>query len=288
MKKLKYQIFVGLLLAIVVYSCQKKPLERFLPDRMFTPTSINFDGGDTAITISWPASLFSAGSGATYTLEISEDTTFQGPAALTLIVDSTSRMITDDSLKDRTPYFARVKANKTPNSAESGWVESGTHFTLVGVQIFHPILPTDIIDNSVILNWTPTQGVNKILFTAANGDTMSVAVSEDENMAGQKIISGLTSSTAYSAEILAGNKSKGLLNFTTKAKLNGNNIVDLRDITDNPEVLFDTLPNIPDGSIVLLKRGLTYTIPSAYTFDKSVSIQSGLGFWYSRYLIAFQ
>jgi hypothetical protein len=148
----------------------------------------------------------------------------------------------------------------------------------VGVQIFHPILPTDIIDNSVILNWDPTPGVSKIIFTAANGDTMSVAVSADENTAGQKIVTGLTAATQYNAEIYAGTKNKGLLTFTTKDKLAGDNIIDLRGITDNPDVLYDTLSQIPDGSIVLLKRGLTYNISSAYKFDKSVTIMSGLGF----------
>jgi len=278
MKKLKYQIIVVLLLMAAVFSCQKKPIERFVPDRMFTPTAINFKNADTAVTISWPASLFSGGRGATYTLEISDDTTFQGPPVLTLIVDSTARMITDDSLQDRKPYFARVKANKTDNSAESGWVESNTHFTLIGVQFFQPILPTDVIDNAVVLNWTPTTGINKLLFTAANGDTMSVAVSADENAAGTKTVTGLTSSTTYDVELLAGTKSKGFLTFTTKEKLNGDNIIDLRGITDNPDVLYDTLPNIPDGSIVLLKRGLSYNISSSYTFDKSVTIMSGLGF----------
>jgi hypothetical protein len=149
---------------------------------------------------------------------------------------------------------------------------------LVGVQIFQPMLPTDVIDNSVILNWTPTPGVNKILFTTAAGDTMSVAISAAENTAGTKTVSGLTAGTSYSAEIFAGTRSKGLLNFTTKEKVNGDNVIDLRDITDNPDVLYDTLSQIPDGSIILLKRGLTYNISSAYKFDKSVTIMSGLGF----------
>ena len=279
MKKLKYYLPVGLLLTIVIFSCKKKELETFVPDRMFTPTAISVTGGDTTATISWPASLFSAGRGATYTLEISEDSTFQAPATLTLTVDTTFRTVTDDTLLDRKPYFARVKANQTQNSAESmDWVETDKSFKLVGVQIFHPILATDIIDNSVILNWNPTPGVSKILLTAANGDTMSVAVSADESTAGQMIVDGLTSSTQYNAEIYAGSKNKGLLTFTTKAKLDGNNIIDLREITDNPDILFDTLSQIPNGSIVLLKRGLTYNISSAYLFDKSVTIMSGLGF----------
>jgi len=278
MKKLKYQLFVGLLLMVVVISCKKEPLTAFVPNRMFTPTSITIATSDTSVHISWPASLFSAGSGVNYTLQISEDSTFQTPSALSLIVDSTSRMVTDDSLADRTTYFVRVKANKTPTAAESNWVTSSDSFSLVGVQIFYPVGNSDVIDNSVILNWIPTEGVNKIIFTAANGDTLSAPVTTVQNAAGQGIFSGLTASTSYSAEIFAGSKSKGLITFTTKAKVTGDNVVDLRGIIDNPEVLFDTLPQIADGSIVLLQRGLTYAIPSAYVLDKSVSIQSGLGF----------
>src|SRR5665213_4568727 len=108
MKNLKYQIFVGLLVTVVVYSCQKKPIEQFVPNRMFTPTAISITSGDTSVTISWPASLFSSGSGVNYTLQISVDSSFLGAPLLSLIVDSTARIITDDSLMDRTKYFARV------------------------------------------------------------------------------------------------------------------------------------------------------------------------------------
>jgi uncharacterized protein DUF5123 len=279
MKKLKSQIFVALLLTVVIISCKKVTLERFTPDRMFTPTSISITTGDTSAVITWPASLFSAGSGVTYTLEISTDSLFKSAPVLTLKVDSTAAVVTDNVIKDRTPYFARVKANATANAAGSDqWVASTTTFSLVGVQIFHPVQSTDIIDNAVILNWTTSEGVDKIIFTKANGDTMQVAVTADANDAGQQLVEGLSAGTNYTAEIFAGNKSKGILTFTTKAPVTGNNIIDLRLINDRPSVLFDTLSQIPDGAIVLLKRGLTYTIPSAYTFDKAVSIRSGLGF----------
>lgn len=277
-KKIKFTIFVVLLLSVLVFACQKKPLERFVPDRMFTPTSITFTTSDTSVTVSWPASLFSAGSGVTYTLEISEDSAFQAAPALSLVVDSTRKTISDDSLKTRTSYFARVKANKTNTGAESGWVISDTHFTLVGVQIFQPVSLSDVIDNAVILSWTPTEGINKILFTAANGDTLSAELTAEENEAGSGIFDGLMPATSYTAQIFAGNKNKGLVTFTTKQKVTGNNVVDLRGINNNPEILFDTLSQIASGSVVLLKRGLTYTIPSAFVFEKSVSIQSGLGF----------
>jgi len=278
MKKFRYQIIIPALLAFAIISCKKDLVERFTPDRMFTPTEITIKTVDTSVVISWPSSLFSAGSGVTYTLQISEDSTFQAAPALSFIVDSTAAIVTDDSLKARTSYFARVKANATNTASESAWVEAAMHFSLVGVQIFQSVQGSDILDDEVILHWTTTEGVDKIIITAPNGDTTQVNITDADNNAGQILISGLTGSTLYKAEIFAGTKSKGLVTFTTKAPVSGNNVIDLRNITDRPEVLYDTLSQIPDGSVVLLKRGLTYTFTSSYTFDKSVSIMSGLGF----------
>lgn len=278
MKKLKYQVIVAGLLALIVFSCEKKPIEKFIPNKMFTPTAVTIAGGDTTITISWPSSLFSQGSGVTYTLEISKDSMFQTTPALSLTVDTTFRTITDDTLKDRTSYFARVKANATNASAESGWVMGNMHFSLVGVQIFKPVQSEDILDDEVILRWTTASGVTNIVITKPNGDTVNVPITGADNTAGQKLIKGLTASTTYTAEIYAGTRSKGLVSFTTKAPVVGNNVIDLRGIENQPQVLYDTLSQVTDGAIILLERGVTYTIPSAYTFDKSVSIRSGLGF----------
>ena len=52
---------------------------------------------------------------------------------------------------------------------------------------------------------------------------------------------------------------------------NGQDIIDLTGI-DNANILVDTLPDIPNGSIVLLEPGRTYN--GGYAFDKSVTIQS--------------
>jgi hypothetical protein len=85
--------------------------------------------------------------------------------------------------------------------------------------------------------------------------------------------------TKYTAEIFAGARSKGLLTFTTKASQVGNNIVDLRGIAD-ANILNDTLVSgIPNGSVVLLDRGMTYDMSAtSYVIDQSLTIESGLGF----------
>ena len=89
----------------------------------------------------------------------------------------------------------------------------------------------------------------------------------------------LISGTKYTAEIFAGTLSKGTQSFTTVAPLSGN-VVDLRGISviQKPNILIDTLPDIPSGSTVLLKRGSNYKLAAAYKFDRSVTIQSGLDF----------
>jgi hypothetical protein len=85
----------------------------------------------------------------------------------------------------------------------------------------------------------------------------------------------------YTAEIYAGTKNKGIIQFTTQAGLVGN-IIDLRNISvaTKPNILTDTLPDIASGSIVLLKRGSKYGIASGanFSFNKSITIQSGLDF----------
>lgn len=278
MKKLINSSFAILLLAVVMFSCKKKPIEAFIPEQMFTPTGITITGGDTIVTISWPASLFSAGSGVTYTLEISKDSTFQATPDLSLTVNGITRTIGDDTLTDRVRYFARVKANATNNSTGSNWITSSSGFTLIGVQIFKPLQSSDIIDNAVILNWITTPGVSKIVLTDGVGNIINIPLTSADNDLGQKLITGLTAGTSYTAEIFAGTRSKGLLNFTTKTAVTGSNVIDLRGIDNRPQVLYDTLPQIASGSIVLLRRGAIYTIPASYVFNQSVSIISGLGF----------
>lgn len=281
MKKINIQIITlsvfTILTAIAVTSCKKMQVENFIPSRMFTPTSISISGGDTAVTISWPASLNASTKGVTYTLEINTDSTFQGTPNLSLTVSTTTVTVTDDTLQDNQRYFARVKANGT-NASSSYWMTDTVAFTLIGVQIFHPLQSSDVIDNAVRFTWTPSPGVSEILLTAANGDTTQVAISDSVNTAGQLIVYGLQPATSYTAQILAGHKSKGKLTFTTKSPVTGANVIDLRSITNDPLVLFDTLSQIPAGSIVLLARGQSYDFPSSYVIDKTVTIQSGLGF----------
>lgn len=65
------------MIAMLVASCEKKPVDKFSPDRFFTPTSVSVNTHQTSADISWPASLYSGKSDVSYTVEVSKDPLFQ-------------------------------------------------------------------------------------------------------------------------------------------------------------------------------------------------------------------
>lgn len=265
-----------LLLFCTCFSCHKQEINKFYPDRLFQPTTISVTGGDTAVIIRWNASPNGPDVPVSYSVEISDDSTFVRPPALTLTVDSLAVRVTNESLKDRHPYFARVRANANDRSQASGWLADTVRFSFIGVQLFKPLLAADILDKSVKFHWVITAGVSAIELAAAGHDTLKVPISTIESDAAEKVVSGLTPGTAYSAEIIVGTKSKGLLKFTTKSSLTGPNIIDLTASTSST-VLMDTLPVVPSGSIIVLSRGQSYDM-SGFNIEKSLTFTSALGY----------
>src|SRR5688572_27800982 len=275
-----YTKILPVCLVIVFLAACEKETEIEDPNlpRMFTPVGLRLTVGQTQVKIEWNPSLFSQGKDVQYTVEISKDSSFQTAPAFTKTVDTTFILVTDADIAIRQRYFARIKANATGSSAGSNWIVT-VPFTMTGEQIFIvPVPEADIIDNAVILRWTTTPGVSKIVITPPTGSPVDVVISAADNTAGFKLIGNLTGSTTYSAEIFAGTRSKGLLSFTTKPTITGANIIDLRGIVGRPSVLADTIPIIPSGSIVILKRGLTYNITATTNLNKSLTILSGADF----------
>ncbi len=267
-------LFVSVLIVITAVSCTKtegiKPAN--LP-RQFTPGDINIDKTQTSATLSW-SHVFST-KATTYTIQLSDDSTFAGTPLLSKVIDTNSIVLTDTILQPRKVYFARVKANAVGSSAESRYWLVSSRFSITGEQIFQALTVSDIIDNGVLLKWNPTPGLTTIVLTPlAGGTAKTINLTAADLTASQRIVSGLSANTNYSAEIFSGTRSRGYLVFKTTAPLTGN-IVDLRDFTGRPNLLMDTLPVVPAGSIILLKRGETYNISTTTNIDKTISIRSG-------------
>lgn len=269
-----------ILLGALAFACEDDP-DKLEPMRMFTPAGdVKAVSGETQVKLTWPASLYTTNSsGATYTVEVATDTLFQTPIVLSVQTDTAGVVFTDEQLEVRQKYFARIKANALGERAASkSWaVSSG--FMIRGEQIFQPLLTSDITDRGVLLKWNERQGLTRIVLTPQNaagepaGEPIEVELTADDLADNMKLVTGLSASTTYKAEIFRSNRLMGYLTFTTNAPVVGN-VIDLTGFTQRPSVMQDTLSDIESGSIVVLKKGMTYTISSSVDLDRSVTIMS--------------
>jgi hypothetical protein len=265
-------LLLGMLVTLISVSCKKEKDQTWEQIRMFMPGTISIASADTTVTLQWNPSLFTEGKNVSYTVEVAPDSSFTN-IVYREVVDTNKVVLSATNLAVRTNYVARIKADSTGNVPSSRWVISG-RFAMTGEQIFLNLQPTDVIDVAVMLKWRSTAGLTRIVLTPASGTPREIALTAGDITAAQKMITGLTPNTQYTAEIFAGTRSKGLVTFRTKVPLTGN-IIDLRGITGRPSVLVDTLPIIPSGSIVVLERGQTYTVTANTPLSKSVTILSG-------------
>lgn len=268
-----YRLFTAVCLLAAAASCRKTGDAVMQQPRMFKPGDIDITTAETEATLTWNPSLFTTGRAVTYTVQYSKDSTF-ATGVDSLVVDTSKAVLTDARLQVRQDYFARVKANAFSNIPQSGWVRS-ERFSISGEQIFQALLGADVIDNAVLLKWRSTPALVKIVLSpVAGGAAIEVPLDAADITAQQKLVSGLQPGTDYSAEIFDATRSKGFLTFRTRDPLSGN-IIDLRGITGRPSVLTDTLPLIPAGSTVVLRRGETYVVSATHSLSKSVKIMSG-------------
>jgi len=275
--KTLYTSFTSILLAGVLFTACKKT-EDLGPMRQFMPAGeISASSAETSVRLTWKQAV-NASANASYKVIVSRDSLFASGPEFTYTTDTTGIILTDTDLKVRTDYFARVRTLGPDSTLDSKWLHSGK-FQILGEQIFLPLTSNDITDIAVVLSWEPTPDLTSIILTPTGGGTpITVDLNADDITAAEKLVEGLTGNKEYTAEIFKGSLSKGLLTFTTKQPLEGSSIIDLRGITDQPTVLADTLPDIADGSTVILKRGYTYTIPSTLNLSKAVTILSGYDF----------
>lgn len=216
MKKFTYYLLLAGSFFMAFTGCKREEFnsEVNLP-RQFKPGEINISAGETQAEVEWAASLFTGNKDVTYTVQLSTDSAFAGAVLQERVVDTTYTVFADDILNVMTWYFVRVKANALGSTAESGWVHSG-RFRITGEQIFLPIVPTDLKDVSVLLKWRTSPGLTKIVLTPQGGAAADITLSAGDLTAQQKLLTGLTPLTTYTAEIYRNNLKKGTITFTTK------------------------------------------------------------------------
>lgn len=286
---MKSALVTAAILIVWLGACKKMDdLQPFTPERVFTPTNVLVTGGDTTGTVSWKASLFSAGQNVNYTVEIFDNKLFTGTAAYTTTSDTNAIKVTDASLQVRKYYWARVKANETATAAGSiAWAASVDSFRLTGEQLFLSINEDLLTESAVQLRWKPAPDFTKIVLTPAGGTGSDHVISAAEITAAQKTITGLTPSTVYSAEIFKGTASKGIISFTTKSPVpTGPNVITVGPADDLAALLAAAAPNavfvLAQGSLhkadaeVILPANASFTIWGHYGPARAVIAFNGL------------
>lgn len=210
---------------------------------------------------------------ASYTVELSRDT-FK---TILKSVNLDTTVYQFDDLEWNKLYQVQVRAN----AADTNYSSKMSNLGSIKTPLFPTILNTpgisEISENAVKVSWTnggATVTNIRILKASDSSEVTAVTLTPADVSAQFRIIGGLASSTSYIIFLYSGTSVRGWADFTTKAPLAGN-LIDLRGITGRPSVLADTIPIIPSGSIVILKRGETYNIAAALSLNKSITILSG-------------
>jgi hypothetical protein len=267
---MKIQNIFPILLAsvLLVTACEKN--ETSEPVRLFRPPSGALSTLNNSIVVAWQDIK-----GATsYILQVSRDTFKTIDYSFT--VDTNAYVV--PNLRWNQLYQLQVKALATDTALNSKWSSLG------GIKI--PKFPEWVheepasnqsTDEAIKVNWksggAPLTSI-KVLKASDSSLVKEVALTATDNTNRYKIVSGLSSATSYVVFLYSGTADRGWENYTTKTPLAGT-LIDLRNIIGRPSVLSDTIPSIPSGSIVLLKRGSTYNISSSVSLSKSIMITNG-------------
>lgn len=266
MKKLLY--IPAMMLAVLVACNKDKDLGP--APRLFRPVikeALLSEGN-------WIKASWQAVKGASsYTAQISTDTFKTITASVTLDTNA----VLFQNLKWDKLYQVQVKANAADTSHNSGIASLGAIKTARFPTILNIPATSDIADNAVKVSWATSgaavTGV-KILLATDSSVVKDVSLNATDVTNANRVVSGLAASTGYIIYLYSGTTVRGWADFATTAALTGT-IIDLREITGVPSILSDTVPDVPSGSIILLKRGETYNISSALNLSKTVTFRPG-------------
>jgi hypothetical protein len=273
MKLLKLKNILSLLAMIglvwTLGSCKKGDDLGEAP-RLFRPTV----SGDLVATANFIEASWQRVKGADqYTIQISRDT-FK-TIDVSINVDSNAVLI--ENLKWDQLYQVQVRANSADSLKNSKFGILGAVKTPRFPSILKPSTINDVTENSAIMRWTASgAAVTEIkVFTELNGTLLRTVTLSPTDLSNEyRIVNGLTSATSYYFELYSGSTLRGYNTYITKAPFEGA-VIDLRDLDFKPSLLQDTILDVPSGSTIILKKGLTYNIAENLSLSKTVTITSG-------------
>jgi len=286
MKNIKFSRVLLLILGVMLFFSCSEGQEVFPETRLFRPV-LNSDLSSEKNSII--VDMAKMKEAVSYKVEISRDKF----ATVLKTIETTENKVIIPDLLWNTEYQVRSTAIAATPEFNSKISDLGSVITEKFPSIMQAPAANDVIDIAAKVHWATGLGtgapITDVKVFAITDEELKTplathAVSSSEQAAGEKIIGGLLPDTEYQLAIFSGETIRGWEKYKTKSPLvSGSNVIDLRGVVGDPDILVKTLkdPQTADGSIILLNGGSTYNGAdgaSNYSFNKSITIQSGYSF----------
>jgi len=281
----KYTTLLTLLaIVVLVFSC-KEDDESFPETRIFRPVlSEDLSSVGNSIIVN----MGKLKKAVSYTLDVSRDTfktidyTIEADTNYVVIDD---QLLNGDPLFWNTLYQVRAIAHASDTKFDSKISDLGSVRTERFPTILNLPASYDVTDVAARVHWIVSgQPVTGIKVYAATDLKLTTPILEydlpvEDQEAGETILEGLEPSTEYQVAIYSEETLRGWVNYQTLIRdldPTSAGVIDIR-ADESPDAVINAVASAADGAIILVKRGMTYNLPSD-PLDKSITIRAAYGF----------
>ncbi|GAB3015850.1 DUF4957 domain-containing protein [Niabella terrae] len=280
-----FHLLLTILAVSLAFTACKKNDDSYSQTRLFRPV-LNGEG----ITVLDNVIMINMGKlkeAQNYTIEISRDS-FQ-VVDYTVVVDTNyvvlDKALLGEELLYNTLYQIRATANAADPQYSSKVSDLGAIRTMRFPSILNDPLNYHVTDTRAKVTWVVAGAAVTGVKIFSPDDLRledplsSFNVSGADQTAGETIISGLTPSTKYQVAIYSGETLRGWVDYTTLepgVDVTDPKVVDLSE-SEDPDAVTAALATVPDGGIILLKKGFRFNLPTT-PLNKSVTFKGAYGF----------
>ncbi|WP_114790036.1 DUF4957 domain-containing protein [Niabella yanshanensis] len=278
-------LLFAIVMGVLFFTACKKDDDNYEQTRLFRPVlnGLGMTVENNVITLN----LGRMKEATSYTIEISRDSFKLVDYTVTI---DTNYVVLDEALLGEgllynTSYQLRATANAADPQFNSKSSDLGTIRTMRFPSVLNTPRSFDVTDTRAKITWAVSgaavTGVKIFSPTDVRLTTplKEFNVSASDQAAGETIITGLTPSTEYQVAIYSGTTLRGWVNYTTLVPgvdVNAPNVIDLSE-SEDPTALTAALAAVPEGGIILLKKGFRFNLPTA-AISKSVTFKGAYGF----------
>jgi len=267
-------------------ACTKDDEQTYEKTRLFRPVlNVDLYSINNTIVVNMGSLKNTIG----YTIEVSRDTF--ATIEYTVESDVSYVILGEDNLGEGLFWNTLYQVRATAHAEDPQYDSKPSDLGSVRTNRFPTILNLpevyDVTDIAARVSWTPLGAPVTGMKVFAASDLKlktplfpEMVVTSQEQLDGESFVNGLQPATAYQIAIYSDGVLRGWVNYTTKVAdidPNAPGVVDIR-ADESPSAVENAVLAAADGAIILVKRGVTYDLPSTALNNKSITIRGAYGF----------